>query len=182
MIYVNNFPRDEGATDMWDSARLAGMMVIADMNPLPLSSYLVDGLPTRHPSVPSSDFSRDQLLPWIAGLYLQQGPTDLTNYEPTNGDVMTPSHNMHLRLCAGKGHTFLGRLFLYVDILFHAYCTPLREPNHIIAQCVVAGPEYVRMWCKHNKQWAKSIRNYWSGWRKEELLAETLIFKIEGYL
>ncbi len=175
MFFDNaGLPRDQGATDFMDSARLAGLMAIIKHPQAPdCREYIVDGYTTRHPSLSPTDFSRDQLLCLSAGLFAQ-GRRYLI-MPPSNGDIMDPAHIMHIRLCAWLPSNFLGRVWLRAQILFHAYCTPLAESNQLIAQMYVAGPGYFKLWRKHNKQWANSIYFYWSGWRNEAELANQIV-------
>jgi hypothetical protein len=85
MIFRNFLPRDNGATDFKDSARLAGLMALfehPEFGSSHLSRYFVliysakygnELLPVRNPDDSESsnpyNFSRDQLIPLAAGLY-----------------------------------------------------------------------------------------------------------------
>ncbi len=178
------FPRDTGATDFKDSARLAGMMaIVGDPRTPNLAKYFWDGLPVRHPMYSTSDFSRDQLLCLVAGIKMQGlWHSNIHLYKPTNGDWISPSHKDHLRRCARLPDTWLGRQWLKLDILFHAKVTPLAEPNQLIAMLIIAGPEWVKRWTDANQYWRTSIANYWCTWRGEGGLADDLITKIEAIL
>lgn len=78
----DGFPKDYGASDFADSARLAGMMAIVRMADTPdLSLYVnADGLAVRYPKVDPHNknsnnprnFTRDQALPLVAGLMAQK--------------------------------------------------------------------------------------------------------------
>lgn len=131
MIFdVHNLPRDTGATDSMDSARLAGMMCLADHEQTPdLRNYVIGGLGVRHPAFyPANNpwnFTRDQLLPLAAGLsnqmHIYAGSRDLyfavknrnwrcQNIEkdfpgsikkfPDGADFLLPQHILALTICA----------------------------------------------------------------------------------
>jgi hypothetical protein len=87
----------------------------------------------------------------------------------------------HLRICAGEPSTLLGKLNLKIDIIFNGLFTAMREPNQLICLCMVAGPEYVRMYKKYNPKYAEAIKYYWSNWRSEPELAEIMITKLGQY-
>lgn len=183
-------PRDSGADDMKDSARFAGMMALFDHpQAIDCANYIVDGKPTRHPMYAKPEtkhemISRDQLICLAAGVRKQH--KEFFNfyiasyYKPENGDWLSPSHKDHLRRCAGKSDTFLGRLWFWADILWSCYIDPLAEPNQLISMLVVAGDPYLKFYLKHCKDWKKCIRLYWSGWRRESDFAEFLINKLEA--
>lgn len=125
-----DLPKDVGATDSMDSARLAGMMSLVGHAQTPdLRKYVRWGLGIRHPHFyPSNypwNFSRDQLIPLAAGLYAQNhilaGSKDLyfgaknrnwrcQNTEkdfpgskkkfPDGADFLFPQHILMLTLCA----------------------------------------------------------------------------------
>lgn len=179
---AEGFPRDTGATDMWDSARLGGLMALLRHPQAPdCSRYLVDGRPTRHPTVTPDDFSRDQLVPWIAGYWKQAGPLPVA-YKPSNRDILSPSQQDHVRRCQGKPDTLLGRAWLWADILYSAYVDPMAEPNQLIAMLVVAGPKWVRRWMRLNKNWREAVMAYWGGWRNEAEFAEFIIYRLEWFV
>lgn len=215
MIFNEGFPRPSGATDWMDSACLAGLMATFDhpeMDRLTLSRYAVnDGFeavrcpldPTGNPSDNPKNFTRDQLIPLVAGMSRKDLPVIcLRLYDaaqrrryraqnteadvpgsvkkfPNGADILTPSHMNHLRVCAGYSPTLIGRLWLMADIAFHSLFTPMNEPNQIMAMCQVAGPFYVRMLRKMNGKLDAAIREYWSGWRGEPEFAEFLIQKFK---
>lgn len=207
-------PRDTGASDWQDSCRLAGLMTLTKHQSAPEMKYYTressEGLMgIRCPGEPPADnpynFSRDQLVLLVAGLYTQ-GNIELTkqlyikakergyraqNIEhdypgttkkwPDGPDILSPSVMNHLRLCAGLPGFAIGYGFLVLDILINAAFTPMREPNQLIAMCVVAGPKYVRLYKKTTSKWREALRDYWSGWRREPEIAEHVIQFLEKY-
>lgn len=211
MIFNDGFPKDNGASDWMDSARLAGMMALfnhPDMSREKLAQYAVnDGFeavrcpvdPTGNPSNNPKNFTRDQLIPLIAGMSKMDLPVicirlyaaaqdrkyRAQNIEsdvpgsvkkfPDGADLLTPSHMNHLRMCAGQGSSLLGKAWLIMDIMFNGLFSPMSEPNQIMAMCKIAGPFYVKLLRKVNKKLDAAIREYWSGWRGESEFAEFLI-------
>lgn len=178
-------PKDNGADDYKDSARLAGLMALFDHSQAPqCDEYLVSNEsfgdektyapygPRRHPMYSPKDFSRDQMVPLAAGLWKQTSPLRIPiDYRPTNGDWLSPSQKDHLRRCSGLKDTWLGRMWLHLDIYWSAYVDPMAEPNQILSMLVVAGPEWVKKWCKHNWRREEAIFMYWGKWRRESEFA-----------
>lgn len=181
-------PKDNGATDYQDSSRLAGMMAVGAYKYIPdLNLYVNSDLTyTRHPTEGNRlKFSRDQAVVLFAGLYLT-GEPDLVNpnYQPENGDVISPSVRGHFKRCAGLKSNFIEDLWLWFDVLYSAYIDPLAEPNQLIAMLRVADHKYLRAWKKLNKSWERSIRKYWHEedgyWRQEKELADAIINKLRS--
>jgi hypothetical protein len=183
LIDTNGIPHDTGATDYEDSARLAGMMALFDHPLAPdLTKYVTpEGNYVRHPYGVKYAFSRDQLMPLIAGLY-KQGRKDLIkpNTKPENKDWMSPSHKDHVSRCSGGKDSWVGLAWLYLDIMWHSHLDILAEPNQLIAMLMVAGPSYVRLWKRSQKNWRQAITVYWAGWRGEADFAQFLINKLES--
>lgn len=181
-------PRDNGATDYKDSARLAGLLTVMGW---PQNVYLIryvndDGNFIRHPSDSDpSDFSRDQMIPLVAGLKTK-GLLGVVRPHSgkevaQNGDPLSPSQRNHIRMCAGLNPSWIGLQWLKLDILYSAYVDPMAEPNQLICMLMIAGPEYVRMWTSKNNRWRDAINAYWrDSFRKEPELAEFLIKKLEA--
>jgi hypothetical protein len=169
-----------------------------------------EGEGLRCPKYPPADnpknFSRDQLVLLSAGLRSQQIQATHTlqlyaaaisrkyraqNSEhdypgtvkkfPDGPDILMPSVMNHLRLCAGLSGFFMGYVNLVLDIMINAAFTPMREPNQLVAMCVVAGPKYVRLYKRLTPKWREAFREYWSGWRGESELAEHIVAFLEKY-
>ena len=181
-------PRDRGSTDNLDSSRMAGACVIFGLKKeIDLSIYVIPGGYTRHPFEDPSKmlFSRDQASVLFAGLYCQ-GKSHLvdTNYQPPNGDFISTSVRGHFKRCAGLKANWFQDLWLWLDVLYSCFIDPLAEPNQLICMLIIhPNKAYLRSWCKWNKQWQKSIKNYWceneGSWRGEPELADIMIKKIE---
>lgn len=182
-------PRDNGAVDMKDSARLAGLMALFEHKNSPdLTKYLIGDklIPVRHPIYfaikdKSSMVSRDQIIPFAAGLWRQDTSYRINpNYKIPNGDWLSPSHKDHLRRCCGEKDTWLGRIWLWFDVLWACYVRPMDENNQILTMLVLAGKPYLQFYLKNCKDWKKCIRVYWAGWRSEPEFAEFIIDKLEA--
>jgi hypothetical protein len=200
----HNLPRDLGATDTMDSARLAGLMATFDYPGCPdLRHYLIGDQLVRHPyDFPANNpnnCTRDQLLCIVVGLnkqghykecdllykaaanrdwFCQNTEADVPGSVkkfPNGPDWLSPADRDTLSIAAGRGGTFGGYLFLLLSILFNSTFTPTREPNQLISQCVMAGPKWVKLYKILTPKWKTAINNYWGGWRKEPALAKWII-------
>lgn len=186
-------PREGIGGDWQDSSRLAGVMALVGYYPngdLDLSKYVIQEkgktVYARHPKERIYDFSRDQALCLVAGLYAQ-GLHYLVNLDYVDGiDIFTPANRGHFKRCAGKKANWLEDAWLWFDVWRAAKFQKLKESNQLICQMVVADKKYVKYWLKNNDQWRKSILDYWSEgagyWRGEPELAAHMIKFLEGYL
>jgi hypothetical protein len=205
-------PKDNGATDFMDSARLAGLMAVFSIPNAPqLRKYIrSDWLAVRHPTeglregeMPSNNplnFTRDQLICLSAGLCYQgyqleakmllreaeargnRAQNTEADYPgtkkkfPNGADFLSPSHMSHLRRCAGFEPTFIGNLWLKMDIIFNGlFSKNDTEQNQLMCMCLIAGRPYVQMYKKWNKKWDLQTQLYWSGWRNEPEVAKQII-------
>lgn len=194
--------KDNKSDDWADSARLAGLMTLFEHPRAPeCAKYFVGGKPVRHPTqdkYPENEprcMSRDQLVCLVAGLWKECniGHTksiddSLGMWAPNNmdektkkwkiPDILMPSVKNHFSLCAKREGFWLGYQWLKLDIWYNGKYTPMREPNQLIAMCVVAGPKYIDLY-KESCDWKKAIRIYWAeSYRQEPELAEFLISKL----
>jgi len=171
-------PQIEGSSDLQDSAMFAGMLTLFGVADIPVEKYVDNGVYVRHPKEIKYDFSRDQAICLIAGLW-KKGLFSLVNKDFVTGkDIFSPSVQGHFLRCQGKQASWYHNMWLRADILFHAKCKPLSESNQLICMMMVAGPEYVRLWKRMNKDWNKSISYYWCGWRDESDLSNNIIATI----
>jgi hypothetical protein len=178
------FPRDTGATDMNDSARLAGIMTVFGYpHKVYMSRYVVETTKgrvyKRHPVNSDYDMSRDQSIPLVAGLRVQ-GYFHLVSRKYVDGrDIFSPSHYGHVRICRGLRPRFYQSWWLWLDVLWSCFVKPMAEPNQLLCMLMVTDKKYLRFWVKHNKQWKESITEYWNGWRGEPELSSHMIKVIE---
>lgn len=186
MIFdVWDLPRDEGASDKQDSARLAGLAVLFGLYPeIPLWGYVMrKGHYVRHPKEYIYTMSRDQTICLFAGLWAQKRFDLIDPGYNTEGDLVSPAVRGHFRRCARLDSTWFQDAWLMADVYAHAWINPMGEPNQLIAMMMVADPKFLRMWCRLNKSWRQSILNYWcqgeGAWRGEIQLAHKMISVIE---
>lgn len=176
-------PKDTGATDLQDSSRLAAIMVIFKYPIQPNLSLYIDTTNNRyvrHPNEYVYDFSRDQAICLLAGLYFQN-KSNLVNRAFINGrDIFSPSHTGHIKRCQNKKSNLLEDMWLWVDVAYSCFVKPMSEPNQLLSMLMVADKKYLKFWLKYNKKWKEAIREYWSGWRGEPQLAEHMITYLEG--
>jgi hypothetical protein len=185
MIFINEYPKINGASDLEDSSHLAGILAIMEHpEAVECSKYVFAQEPKpiykRHPDS-KYDFSRDQFILLAAGL-IKQGHWELVNINYINGkDILPPSVRGMVRIAQGKTPHWFQKLWLKGEIYWHSYLQPLEEPFQIIALCSVYGDEYLKLWTKHNTKWQWSIKRYLSeldgAWRNEKELAEFVIQK-----
>ncbi len=177
-------PRDNGATDFNDSARLAGILALFQYpveKEIDLTLYIDDDWKyVRHPKEYKYDFSRDQAVCLMAGLWIDFVPYLVDRNSITGKDFLSPSVRGHIRRCQDREANWFQNLWLKLDIIWNSFIDPLSEPNQLICMLVVAGPKYVKLWTKLNPMWRVAITTYWCGWRDEPDLAMHMIKRIEG--
>lgn len=181
-------PSDTGATDLQDSARLAGIMTVFGWpQKINLTMYYnyAKGLYVRHPKEYIYDFSRDQALCLIAGLFKSNLKSLVSRYYINGKDFLSPSHNGHVRICQGLKPHWYQKLWLWLDVLYSCFYQPMGEPNQILCMLMVhPDPRFLKFWLKYNKHWRDAIREYWCEragvWRGERELAEHMIKVLES--
>lgn len=177
-------PSDNGSTDLQDSARLAGIMVLFDWPQyIDLTHYVVvrnNGYYyVRHPNEYKYAMSRDNSVCLMAGLY-KQGHEMLNMMAKIDGkDILSPSVKGHRRRCMAQQASWFQDLWLKLDIYWSAYIKPKAELNQLLCMLMVAGPEWVRLFKKHHKSWEDNLLEYWAySFRQEPELAEHIIKKL----
>lgn len=183
-------PKEIGASDLQDSSRLSGIMVVFSYNEnihqVPLEKYCIveNGKCkyVRHPLERRYNFSRDQTLCLVAGLYFQ-GLKHLVDLDYVDGwDVFTPAHRGHIVRCQGKKANWFQDMWFWFDVWRAAKLDQLGEPNQILCQMMVADKKFLKYWLKHNVKWRQAIEDYWCGWRQEPELASHIIKTLEAYI
>lgn len=171
-------PRDTGASDKEDSARLAGVMCVFEYpgyNKIPITYYLQEKY-VRHPEASKYDFSRDQAVPLVAGFW-KMGYSWAVNEKYVVGkDIFSPSVKGHFRHCSGGTRSWFQEQFLWVDIFMQRKG---QETNQLLCMLMTAGPKWVKRYCKHCPTWELEILDYWDSWRGEAELAQHMIRKIK---
>lgn len=184
MIYDNlGLPKENGADDFEDSARLAGILTVFEINlEIPLDRYLSmkdSFMYIRHP-ISRHDFSRDQAICLVAGFVKQRRSQFVDKKFIKGKDFLPPSVTGHIKRCQGKESNWFEDLWLWLDVLWSVIVVPKEEPNQILCMMLMAPPKYLDFWLKHNVWWRESITDYWSGWRGEPELAQKMIKFLEG--
>lgn len=174
-------PKDSGASDYQDSARLAGIMATFGHSQAPdLSKYIVSGKYRRHPVEYKYSMSRDQTVCLFSGLKAQGKVNLVDPAYNTEGDLVSPSVRNHFKRCANFATSRFGDMWLKADVLWSAFVKPMGEPNQLLCVLWNADVKYLKLWTKLNKKWKAAIEDYWCGWRGEPELAALMISKIEG--
>ncbi len=174
-------PKDEGAGDRQDSARLAGIMAVFGHEKAPGLVLYVDakGKYVRHPSERQYKFSRDQAVCLMAGLCVQ-GWHNLVSIDRVDGhDIWSPSQRGHVRRCQGLRPKWWQELWLWLDVVWSAKVRPSAEINQLFCMLMLARPVYLSKFLRWHKSWRKNLRGYWGGWRRELELAELMIKVLE---
>lgn len=176
-------PRDTGATDFNDSARLAGIMTVFEWSQQVQLIKYISSNPfryVRHPKEYKYDFSRDQAICLMAGLKYQD-PLYVSKSLIEGKDWFSPSHNGHIRICRGLKSHWYQKLWLWLDILWSCYFAPIEEPNQLLCMMIVhPDKKYLKFWLKHNKKWKEAINLYWrDSFRNEPELAKHMIKFLE---
>ncbi len=176
-------PKEIGATDKNDSSRLAGIMTVFEWPRWIDCALYFDNVKrryVRHPDETKYDFSRDQTLCLVAGLW-KQGLYNLVSLKYVDGkDIFLPHHRGHLRRCAGEKASWLQDAFLWLDVLLTSHISTKGESNKLLCMLMVADKKYLKYYLKHCKDWQANIREYWCSWRQESELAEHMISKLEA--
>ncbi len=193
-------PKVSGATDLQDSAALAGIMTTFGWpQAIDLKQYIVfencyrGFVYVRHPVEDKGyDFSRDQFICLIAGLRTSGviGNFYVSKHRITGHDLLTPSVHGHIARCQGGKANWFQDAWFWADLWFSAKFKPLDELNQLFCMMMVADPKFIRWYCKANPQWEKALRIYWyeglgvglGDWRDEEELCEWMILKIREKL
>lgn len=180
-------PRDTGSTDFQDSARLAGIMnTFSHPTFVPIVAYVtwywhgpIDCY-VRHPKEQKYDFSRDQAICLMAGLYSANQPHMVDQEYIKGKDWFSPSAKGHIARCQGKKSNWFQDAWLWLDVVYHIHVKPYEEPNQLLCMLMVADKKYLKYWVNKHPNWKKSISDYWCGWRQEPELADLMIKRIEA--
>lgn len=185
MIFDNlGLPKISTADDYQDSAMLAGLLTVFEWpQKVDLKKYIVTEnnktTYVRHPLERKYDFSRDQYIVFIAGLY-KQGLWYCVSEQYVDGkDWLSPSHKGHERRCKAEKANWFQNLWLWADVLWASFIAQMQESNQLLSMLMIADVKYLKFYTKYNKLWETNIRSYWCGWRNEKDLAEHIINKVK---
>lgn len=185
--------------DGGDSSRSTGIMALfGSTKDIEMIFYhwISDGFvrnpDQRHCSNPD-DFSRDQLIPLIAGMK-RSNVARIVRYEfwrrrywfglCPNGDFLGPEFYLHMILCGKVWPLYWLVPILYpfqvIHILWMTRVMPDHEQNQTICLAKISGLLWLWKWL--HPDWKKSLRDYWGGWRDQMEIAEFIINGIEKKL
>ena len=215
-IIVQHSALDPRYADGGDSAMRTGLMALVD-SPMDMHRVLnfeiLPGLAVRHPSQSPwnnpNNFTRDQLIPLMAGAknsgYINMNKrlfkacikrgfrAQNTEYDvpgsvkkfPSGADILAPSDMWFLSICASSSKSMVllfslcGLPWFILTLLWSTRIKPDDEQNQIICQCIILGPLTTRIYIKLHPNYKKSVMNYWSGWRDQPEIGQALIIKAE---
>lgn len=184
--------------DGGDSSNRTGILALVGSRldqELLVKFHVGNGILVRHPFQAIHDdpktFTRDQLLPYVAGLW-SSNKTDLareifyahvkrfffcqnTHYHPSllkkefpdGPDFLHPGNIWHLILCAKIYWLYwlapIGYLFQLFDLFWSCFVHPFKEQNQAFSVFTVSGllPIYKRL----HPNLGLAMWQYWSGWR-----------------
>ncbi len=210
---------DGAYMDGGDSARSTGIMAVAgskdDKNNLTLFEYKI-GTITRHPYQPPwnnpKNFTRDQLIPFMAGCYFagannvakrtftetrkrwfraQNTEKDVvgsTKQWPDGADLLSPSDVLFLAVSSRASYpvlfltSIIGIPWFLLTLLWTTKIKPDDEQNQIICQCLTFGRLATKIYVKLHPNYKKSLFSYWAGWRDQREIAVAVAIKIETVL
>lgn len=214
-IIVQHKIHDPSYQDGGDSAHRTGIMSLCgslqDQYNLPM--FNERGLVVRHPEQGVYDdprsTSRDQLVPYMAGLYeagmykiaegvalkcrnrgwyaqnvLTLGLTEKPWY--MGPDVLMPDVQNHMLDCARMPVTKWGRrvgdAWLLASLVWSTKIKPWDEQNNIICMCIIRGKEWVHRYVSMHPDYIKATTDYWCSWRDQPEIASELLKRIDKEL
>lgn len=193
---------DPNYLDGGDASRSTGIMAcFGSEEDLAVVHEHCDGFGfVRHPEQEKwndyRNFSRDQLIPLLAGLRAKNdsrltgiartqlegtigwpflfGIGFAPNLDPLGWDSM-----WHYILCARYYPLYwfapMGYFAQIIHILFNCFVTPMEEQNQVI--CMVHTSGLGKFYRTFHPCWKESLRVYWGGWRDQSEIAEFMIQK-----
>ena len=205
-------PQVNGASDLQDSAALAGIMTVFEWpQKIDLRQYtapvetiiyrdkITDRLGqqesfkninmyVRHPAQYKYNFSRDQAICLMAGMSVQLIDRNFwinPNFI-TGVDWLSPAVKGHIERCKGLKSSWFQDLWFWADLYFSAKFKPMDELNQLFCMMMIADSKFIRWYCNANPHWPQAIKNYWcendGSWRNEPELAALMIEKIKAAL
>jgi hypothetical protein len=179
-------PNDLSYLDFGDASRSTGILSLfgsaIDMN-LCRIHYYGNGKfyrqPEQTPWNNTDNFSRDQLVPLIGGLWragekqilrealffrLKRSLFGLIGLEQ-NFDILAPNHLFMLILAARFRLLYflgpIGYFFHFLNMIWSCFIKPWDEQNQFICECMVFGT--AKIYKKLHPDYKKAIMNYWGG-------------------
>lgn len=207
-IIVQHHKIDPNYMDGGDSACRTGIMALVGSKKdakLTYSFHIGNGLLVRHPiqkiNKNPNNFSRDQLIPLVAGMHAggfhrqvrkvfwsrlknkffcqntHFHPSQKKKEFPDGPDILLPNVIWHVILCGRMWYLYwlapIGYLFQILDIIWHVLFASNKEQNQIFCMLSISGllPIYLAM----HPDFHKSMNEYWGGWRDQREIAIAII-------
>ncbi len=181
----NGLPCISGSTDSEDSAMFIGLLSVFEWPSMKLdfTPYFDLNLMYRRCVDSKYSFSRDQTIPFVAGLSKSR-LNKMISLDRVNGkDFFSPSDRGHIKRCQGGKASFFQDAWFWAELYFSAKHKPLDELNQLFAKMMVADKKFMRWYCKANSQWKTALELYWwrdsGAWRMEKDFCEFIIPQIE---
>lgn len=198
-LIVQHDPNDPEYGDGGDSSRSTAIMGLfgsrQDQYVL-LKHYLGDGLMCRNPNqykwCDPSNFSRDQMIPYICALYHCNDDVVLSQILDAtikrfclaqNKDLLTPVIIWIMAKGARRAWHYLlypiAMIWHYLEILYNCKIVPWKEQNQLMCMCKIIGTESV--FKKLHPDWKKAVELYWSQYpfRDQAEIAKQIIVNFE---
>jgi hypothetical protein len=182
--------KNELYLDGGDSANRTGIMALCGsaIDQLNVNLFFNSKGLVRHPHQTGWDdptkTSRDQLVSYAAGVYASKNTSQAESLQRfysgwrINKDILAPDVRGHLKRCAGMKTSFMENMFLVISIFWSTKVCPKAEQNQIISMVIVAGGSYLEMYKKYHPDIKKSLIDYWSGWRDQPDIYESIWRKL----
>lgn len=194
--------------DGGDSCNRSGIMALCGSKQdqkLLTKFYLGNGYCVRHPTqLPhntANTFSRDQVIPYLAGLYKAKlhktanailkrivnnkcfmsnthfHPSLVKKEFPNAPDFCHPGVIWHFILCAKAYRLYwlapIGYFFQALDLLWSCYVKPFAEQNQSFCMFYVSG--LLPLYLKLHPDFDKAMSEYWSKWRDQKEIYEIIV-------
>lgn len=215
-IVIQHSRDDWSYADGGDSAMRTGILAWAGshQDELNLGKFEIKpGLFVRHPTQAPwnnpNNFTRDQLVCYVAGCFAagysgicerafitavhrrlraQNTEADVpgsTKHFPDGADLLMPDIMYFLGICAGlpkfvlAGLAIFGYPMLVLNILWSTLVKPYGEQNQLICICSIVGVRTLKFYRWLHPNYQKALVQYWGGWRDQMEIADKVINKIE---
>lgn len=194
--------------DFGDCANRTGIMALCGSKQdqkLLTSFYIGNGYCVRHPFQEphntANTFSRDQAIPYMAGLYKARyyetanavlkrimsnscfmsnthfHPSLIKKEFPHEPDFCHPGVIWHFILCAKAYRLYwiapIGYFFQILDLLWACYVKPFDEQNQNFCMFYVSG--LLGLYLRLHPDFDKAMSDYWRGWRDQKEFYEIIV-------
>lgn len=126
--------------------------------------------------------SRDQVVCAASSGILKVPAWNYARKGKVNKDFLTPSVRFYLYKASGTKAPLwiraLGKLNLFIDLIWNTKIKPNAEMNQFACICIVMGPWWADKLCSWHPDIIGNIMGYWNSWRGQPEIAEALIRKL----